>query len=59
MIVKESAEDYLETVLILKNRKGTVRSADLAAELGVSKARRLHRNAQSAGGRVSFHESRL
>ena len=38
MIVKESAEDYLETVLILKNRKGTVRSVDIAAELGVSKA---------------------
>ena len=38
MIVKESAEDYLETVLILKNRKGTVRSVDIAAELRVSKA---------------------
>ena len=38
MIVKESAEDDLETVLILKNRKGTVRSVDIAAELGVSKA---------------------
>lgn len=38
MKVKESAEDYLETVLILKNRKGTVRSVDIAAEMGVSKA---------------------
>ena len=38
MKVKESGEDYLETILILKNRKNTVRSIDIAAEMGVSKA---------------------
>lgn len=35
---RESTEDYLETVLILKNRMGRVRSIDIAAELGVSRA---------------------
>ena len=32
-----SAEDYLETILILYNRKGMVRSIDIAHELGYSK----------------------
>lgn len=36
--VKESGEDYLETILILRNRKGTVYSIDIAAEMQVSKA---------------------
>ena len=34
----QSGEDYLETVLVIQNRKGAVRSVDVAAELGVSKA---------------------
>ncbi|MCD8239520.1 MAG: metal-dependent transcriptional regulator [Clostridiales bacterium] len=33
----ESGEDYLETILILKNRQGFVRSIDVANELGFSK----------------------
>ena len=37
MIIKESAENYLETILILKNKKGNVRSIDIAHELMVSK----------------------
>jgi len=37
MRVQESAENYLETILILKNRKGVVRSIDIATELGFSK----------------------
>ena len=32
-----SAEDYLETILILHNRKGVVRSIDIANEMGYSK----------------------
>ncbi len=36
--MKESGEDYLETILILQNRNGSVRSIDIAAELQVSKA---------------------
>ncbi len=37
MNIHESGEDYLETILILKNRKGYVRSVDIANELGYSK----------------------
>ena len=37
MIIKESAENYLETILMLKNEKGFVRSIDIANELGVTK----------------------
>ncbi len=37
MIIKESAENYLETILVLKNKKGSVRSIDVAHELMVSK----------------------
>ncbi len=33
----ESAENYLETILILQQRKGTVRAIDIANELGFSK----------------------
>jgi len=32
-----SAEDYLETILVLHNRKGMVRSIDIANEMGYSK----------------------
>lgn len=37
MIMGESAENYLETILILGKKKGTVRSVDIATELGFSK----------------------
>ncbi len=37
MIIGESAENYLETILILKEKKGAVRSVDVATELGYSK----------------------
>ena len=37
MKIQESAEDYLETILVLKNKKGVVRSIDIANELGFSK----------------------
>lgn len=33
----ESKENYLETILILHNRSGEVRSVDIAAEMGFSK----------------------
>ena len=35
--IHESAENYLETILILHNRLGMVRSIDIATELGFSK----------------------
>lgn len=34
---QESSEDYLETILILKNKLGAVRSIDIVNELGFSK----------------------
>lgn len=37
MIMGESAENYLETILILKRKKTSVRSVDIAVELGFSK----------------------
>ncbi|MBQ7352635.1 MAG: metal-dependent transcriptional regulator [Clostridia bacterium] len=37
MIIKESGEDYLETILVLKKSKGLVRSIDVANELKVTK----------------------
>jgi len=35
--IQESAENYLETILILKKRNGYVRSIDIANELSFSK----------------------
>ncbi|MDO4618196.1 MAG: metal-dependent transcriptional regulator [Clostridia bacterium] len=37
MIIKESQENYLETILVLKKRTGHVRSIDIANEMGFSK----------------------
>lgn len=38
MEIRESGENYLETILILKERNGFVRSIDVANELEFSKA---------------------
>ncbi len=35
--IQESAENYLETILLLNRRNGSVRSIDIAAELEFSK----------------------
>lgn len=37
MKIKESAENYLETILMLKKKNGHVRSIDVANELGFTK----------------------
>ena len=37
MDIQRSGEDYLETIYILHNRTGYVRSIDIATELGYSK----------------------
>ena len=37
MIIKNSTNDYLESILILHKRKGVVRSVDVSKELGVTK----------------------
>lgn len=38
MKIYESAEDYLETILMLREEKGVVHSVDVADHLGFSKA---------------------
>ena len=37
MKIQESAENYLETIYVLKNNNGSVRSIDVANHLGFSK----------------------
>ncbi|MBP3496012.1 MAG: metal-dependent transcriptional regulator [Clostridia bacterium] len=37
MIIKESAENYLESILVIKRQRGVVRSIDIANDLEVSK----------------------
>lgn len=37
MKIQESSEDYLEAILILKGKKGAVRSIDVARHLGFTK----------------------
>ena len=37
MVIHESAEDYLESILVLQRRLGQVRSIDIVNELGYSK----------------------
>lgn len=37
MVIKESAENYLEAILMIKNKKGAVRSIDIANQLNFTK----------------------
>ena len=37
MVIRESAEDYLESILMLHERHGQVRSIDIVNQLGFSK----------------------
>ncbi len=37
MQIKESAENYLETILVINNKKGYCRSIDICNEMGFSK----------------------
>jgi DtxR family Mn-dependent transcriptional regulator len=37
VVIHESAEDYLESILVLRERRGQVRSIDVVNELGYSK----------------------
>lgn len=37
MVIQEAAEMYMETILVIDKRKGTVRSIDIANEMGHSK----------------------
>ena len=37
MVIHESAEDYLESILVLQQRRGVVHSIDIVNDLGFSK----------------------
>lgn len=66
MVIHESAEDYLESILILRERLGSVRSIDIVNELGFSKPsvsiamKKLRENGfitMAADGLISLNDS--
>lgn len=68
MVIHESAEDYLESILILRERLGSVRSIDIVNELGYSKPsvsiamKKLRENgyiAMAGDGTITLNESGL
>ena len=68
MVIHESAEDYLESILVLKERRGVVHSIDIVNELGYSKPsvsiamKKLRENgyiSMSADGSITLNESGL
>ena len=68
MVIHESAEDYLESILVLRERRGVVRSIDIVNELGFSKPsvsiamKKLRENgyiSMEPDGRITFNESGL
>jgi DtxR family Mn-dependent transcriptional regulator len=68
MVIHESAEDYLESILVLQERLGQVRSIDIVNELGYSKPsvsiamKKLRENgyiSMAGDGRITLNESGL
>ena len=68
MVIHASAEDYLETILVLKERHGIVHSIDIVNELGYSKPsisiamKKLRENgyiSMAADGSITLSESGL
>lgn len=66
MTIHQSAEDYLETILMLTERQGKVRSIDVVNELGFTKAsvsiamKKLRENgyiSMDADGFITLNES--
>lgn len=66
MVIHESAEDYLESILRLQERLGSVRSIDIVNELGYSKPsvsiamKKLRENgyiAMAADGTLTLNDS--
>ena len=66
MKIQKSSEDYLEMILMLREKKGYARSIDIAAELGVTKpsvsyaTKRLRENGyitMDADGLITLTES--
>ena len=46
--IQESAENYLETILVLKKKNGVVRSIDIANDSGCVQAQRQRRYEESS-----------
>ena len=60
MKIHESAENYLETILILQKRNGHVRSVDIATELNFSKPSISNAMKQlSSNGYIKMDENRM
>lgn len=68
MVIHESVEDYLESILVLKERRGIVHSIDIVNELGYSKPsvsiamKKLRENgyiSMSPDGSITLNESGL
>ncbi len=68
MVIHESAEDYLESILVLQERLSQVRSIDIVNELGFSKPsvsiamKKLRENgyiSMEADGSITLNESGL
>ena len=68
MVIHESAEDYLESILIVQDRLGSVRSIDIVNELGYSKPsvsiamKKLRENgyiSMAADGTITLNDSGL
>lgn len=68
MVIHESAEDYLESILIVRERLGSVRSIDIVNELGYSKPsvsiamKKLRENgyiSMAADGTITLNDSGL
>ena len=63
MVIHESAEDYLESILVLQQRRGQVRSIDIVNELGYSKPsvsiamKKLRENGYISMDADGFHHS--
>lgn len=55
LVIHESAEDYLESILILQEQRGEVHSIDIVNRLGYSKPQRQHCHEKAAGKRLYFH----
>lgn len=60
MKIQESAENYLETILVLQKRNGYVRSVDIATELNFSKPSISNAMKQlSSNGYITMDENRM
>jgi len=58
LVIHESAEDYLETILVLQEQCGQVRSIDIVNKLGFSKPSVSIAMKKTAGEWIHLHVAR-